>query len=154
MNHSARFVVAISVLVGGALEAHAQSGTPTACRLLSRATIAKATGLAVHKGKGGPPISGSLSNCTWEGPHGTRIVVTVADVPHMQTTMDSQVQSGATKIDGVGTNAVGTAGNAETEGGYNLSVMDAKGGVAVSILGNSGTGERTVALAKIIESHR
>jgi hypothetical protein len=64
------------------------------------------------------------------------------------------LQSGATQLPDIGTSAVGTAGNDETEGGYNMNILDSKGGVAISILGNAGTGERTVALAKLIESHR
>jgi hypothetical protein len=78
----------------------------------------------------------------------------VADTDRMQVTMQSQLQSGATPFPGIGSNAVGTEGSDETEGGYDMSILDAKGGVAVSILGNAGTGERTVALAKVIEAHR
>lgn len=131
-----------------------QAKASSACSLLSRAAISKATGLSVAKGKEGPPIAGSLSNCTWLGPNGAKIVVTVADAPHMQMTVQSQIQSGATQFQGIGTSAVGTAGNAETEGGYNMSILDAKGGVAISILGNEGNGERAVALAKAIEARR
>jgi len=72
----------------------------------------------------------------------------------MQVTMQSQLESGATKFQGIGTAAVGTAGNNETEGGYDMSILDARGGVAISILGNSGTSARTVALAKLIERRR
>ena len=134
--------------------ARGQANSPSACGLLSRAAIAKATGLHVSKGKEGPPISGSLSNCIWLGPNGAKIVVTLADAERMQVTMQSQLQSGATQFPGIGSSAVGTAGNAETEGGYNLSILDSKGGVAVSILGNEGTGEHIVALAKVVEAHR
>jgi hypothetical protein len=35
-----------------------------------------------------------------------------------------------------------------------VSVVDAKGGFGVSILGKEGTRERTIALAKMIESRR
>lgn len=132
----------------------AQTGATDACGLLSRAAIAKAAGLRVTRGKAGPPIAGSLSNCTWLGPKGVKIVVTVADAAHMQVTMQSQIQSGAAQISGIGTRAVGTAGNAETEGGYNLSILDAIGGVGVSILGKDGTAERAKALAKAIEARR
>jgi hypothetical protein len=146
-------IILIVTLLAVAVAASAQSDT-NACSLLSRAAIATATGLQVTKGKPGAPISGSLSNCTWQGSNGTKIVVTLADTSHMQVTMQSQLQSGATQLPGIGTSAVGTAGNAETEGGYNMSILDPKGGVAVSILGNAGTGDRTMALAKLIELHR
>jgi hypothetical protein len=146
-------IILIVTLLAVAVAASAQSNA-NACSLLSRAAIAKATGLQVAKGKPGPPISGSLSNCTWQGSNGTKIILTLADTSHMQVTMQSQLQSGATQLPGIGTSAVGTAGNDETEGGYNMSILDSKGGVAVSILGNAGTGKRTVALAKLIESQR
>jgi len=146
-------IILIVTLLAVAVAASAQSNA-NACSLLSRAAIAKATGLQVAKGNPGPPISGSLSNCTWQGSNGTKIILTLADTSHMQVTMQSQLQSGATQLPGIGTSAVGTAGNDETEGGYNMSILDSKGGVAVSILGNAGTGKRTVALAKLIESHR
>ena len=146
-------IILIVTLLAVAVAASAQSNA-NACSLLSRAAIAKATGLQVANGKPGPPISGSLSNCTWQGSNGTKIILTLADTSHMQVTMQSQLQSGATQLPGIGTSAVGTAGNDETEGGYNMSILDSKGGVAVSILGNAGTGKRTVALAKLIESQR
>jgi hypothetical protein len=155
---TAQFVAMAVFLTGFTAGAHAQNasqGHPSsACGLLSRASIAKATGLHVSKGAEGPPIAGSFSNCAWSGPNGAKIVVTLSDAAHMQVTMQSQMQSGATQFQGIGTSAVGTAGNAETEGGYNLSILDAKGGVAVSILGNAGTAERTQALAKAIEARR
>ena len=132
----------------------AEPAPPSACSLLSRAAIAQATGLHVARGKAGPSLSGALSACTWRAPDGTKIVVTVADASHMQVTLASQVQSGATEYPGLGTRAAGTAGNEETGGGYNLSILDRKGGVAVSIQGNAGTGERAVALARSIETHR
>jgi hypothetical protein len=127
---------------------------PNACSLLSRAAIAQATGLHVARGQQGPALAGSLSDCTWVAQDGTRIVVTLADAAHMQVTLQSQLQSGATQYQGIGSNAAGTAGNDETGAGYNLSVLDAKGGLAVSIVGAAGTGERAVALAKSIEKHR
>jgi hypothetical protein len=137
-----------------AVAAHAQTNAPNACSLLSRGIIARATGLHVARGKEGPPIAGALSDCTWVAADGTKIVVTVADAEHMQVTLQSQLQSGASQYPGIGTNAAGTAGNDETGGGYNMSILDRKGGVAVSILGKEGTGERTVALARAIETRR
>jgi hypothetical protein len=147
-----KFVIAPAVVIVFSMQAHAQGGN--ACALLSRTQITKATGLHVTKGKQGPPMAGAIGNCWWETSDGTKIVVTLADTSHMQVTMQSQTQSGAAAIDGLGTSAVGTAGNSETDGGYNLSVLDKQGGVAVSITGKAGTGERTVALAKVIETHR
>jgi hypothetical protein len=149
-------LIAVSLCNLCLLACHGQSGAQPAdaCSLLSRAAIAKATGLRVAKGKAGPPIAGSLSNCAWVGANGVKIVVTLSDAAPMQVTMQSQVQAGATQIPGIGTSAVGTAGNAETEGGYNMSVLDAQGGVAVSILGKDGTAERVKALAKAIEARR
>ena len=145
----------ILVLAAGVLEASSAVAAPaSACSLLSRAAIARATGLHVDRGREGPSLAGSLSDCTWVGADGTRIVVTLADSAHMQVTLDSEIQSGATEYPGIGTRAAGTAGNEETEGGYNLSILDPKGGVAVSILGKAGTGERAVALAKSIETRR
>ena len=131
-----------------------RAAAANACSLLSRASIARATGLHVGRGKEGPALSGALSDCTWLGPDGTRIVVTVADAAHMEVTLASALQSGATELPGIGTRAAGTAGNDETGGGYNLSILDRRGGVAVSILGKAGTGERTLALARSIETRR
>jgi hypothetical protein len=85
---------------------HAQSNDPAACGLLSRAAIAKATGLDVAEGKEGPHVVGSLSNCIWLGPNGTRVVVTVADADRMIVTTQSQLQAGATQFQGIGFNAV------------------------------------------------
>ena len=136
------------------LEMSRPATAENACSLLSRASIAEATGLHVARGRQGPPLSGALSDCSWLSPDGTRIVVTVADAAHMQVTLASALQSGATEFPGIGTRAAGTAGNDETGGGYNLSILDRRGGVAVSILGKAGTGERTLALARSIETHR
>jgi hypothetical protein len=35
-----------------------------------------------------------------------------------------------------------------------VSVLDAKGGFGLSILGKDGTREQAIALAKVVESHR
>jgi hypothetical protein len=149
-----RIAFLLAFVLAASLRAAAENPPSSACSLLSRAAIAQATGLHVARGRPGPPLSGALSDCTWQAPDGTRIVVTVADAAHMRVTLESQLQSGATAYPGLGTRAAGTAGNEETGGGYNLSVLDRKGGVAVSILGNAGTGERTLALARSIETHR
>jgi hypothetical protein len=159
MSRNVTLVVAglvIAVLVtASAPSAWAQAvKTNDPCSLLTRAQIAKATGIQVAKGEKGAPIPGAIGSCWWVASDGTRIVVTIADASHMQVTMQSQVQAGAAKLPGLGLSAVATKGNAETEGGYNISVLDRKGGVAVSILGAAGTSDRTVALAKLIETHR
>ncbi len=151
---AARFVIAFVVAAFGALGFAQANNTQDACKLLSRAQIAKATGLHVAKGKEGPPMAGATGNCWWVAGDGTKIVVTVADASHMQVTMQSQVQAGAEELKGIGTSAVATAGTGETEGGYNISVLDKKGGVAVSIQGSAGTSDKTAALAKVIETHR
>ena len=128
--------------------------TADACHLLSRTQIAIATGVQVADGQQGAPIPGSLGNCWWQGANRTQIVVVIADASHMQVTMQSQVQAGALEVPGLGANAVGDPGTDETGGGYNLSILDAKGGVAVSILGEDGTAQRAVHLAELIEAHR
>ena len=128
---------------------------PGPCALLSPSQIAHITGLHVPAaGQQGAPMAGAQANCRWRADDGTEIIVVLADASHMQVTMQSQEQAGADAIPGVGLTAVGTQGNDETEGGYNMSVLDAKGGVAVSILGAQGTQERTIALAKTIEAER
>ncbi len=99
-------------------------------------------------------MAGAQANCHWRADDGTEIVVVLADASRMQVTMQSQEQAGADSISGVGLTALGTQGGDETEGGYNMSVLDAKGGVAVSILGAQGTQERAIALAKLIETER
>ena len=45
-------------------------------------------------------------------------------------------------------------GSRFTGGGYIVSVLDAKGGFGVSILGKEGTRDRGIGLAKIVESRR
>ena len=135
--------------------AAAAYGSPSPCALLSPSQIANTTGLHIAAaGEQGAPMAGAQANCHWRADDGTEIVVVLADAPHMQVTMQSQEQAGADAIPGVGLTAVGTQGNNETEGGYNMSVLDSKGGVAVSILGAQGTQERTIALAKTIEEER
>jgi hypothetical protein len=72
----------------------------------------------------------------------------------MELTIKAQQQTGGAEIPGLGSKAVGIKGAAFTGGGYIVSVLDAKGGFGVSILGKEGTHDRAVALAKIVESHR
>jgi hypothetical protein len=123
-------------------------------KLLSPSEISKATGLTVGKGRQGPKIAGSNRSCVWSASDGTRIIVVLSNAQQMQTTMDSMAQTGGAVYSGLGMGAVGTNGIPETGGGYNLSVVDPKGGVGITIPGSAGTSDRTVALAKVIEKHR
>jgi hypothetical protein len=136
--------------------AAATSDTPAsgACALLTPADIAKATGLKVGDGAAGRPIPGVLGRCTWAGSGNTKVIVTLADAQHMQMTIAAQQQTGGTAVPGLGSKAVGIQGAAFTGGGYIVNVLDAKGGFGLSILGESGTRDRVVALAKIVESRR
>lgn len=124
------------------------------CSLLTTSQIVDSTGLQVAEGQKGLPIPGAIGSCWWQASDGSRIVVTVADTPHMEVTMQSQVQAGADELPELGTSAVGAPGTSETESGYNISVLDSHGGVAVSILGKNGTGDKTLALAKVVEQSR
>jgi len=136
-------------IAGGALPANG-----AACTLLTPADIAKATGLKVGKGTAGAPIPGVLGRCTWLGSGNTKVIVTLADAQHMQLTVAAQEQSGGTAVPGLGSKAVGIKGAAFTGGGYIVSVLDAKGGFGLSILGKDGTRDRAIALAKVVESRR
>jgi hypothetical protein len=154
-----RFLTFAALVVIAAVFSHpvlAQSDgkSGTCSKMLSQEDVAKATGLNVGKGEKGPDIAGSDGSCVWKASDGTQIVVVLSNKQQMQTTMDSMAQTGGTDYDGLGTSAVGTKGIPETGGGYNLSFTDAKGGVAVSIPGNAGTSERTLALGKLIEERR
>lgn len=148
--------IALAVIVVGL--SHAAYSSPLtaaddACGLLDQASILKVTGLKVGDGVAGKPIPGVLGRCTWTA--GTnRVIVTLGDAQHMQLTVTVQEQSGGTSVPGVGTRAVAAKGAAFTGGGYIISVLDAKGGFGVSVLGSAGTLERVVALAKIVESRR
>ena len=123
------------------------------CALLSKAEIAKATGLTVGAGEAGPAIPGTLGKCTWHA-GATRVIVTLTDKPHMETTIKAQTQSGGSPVQGLGTSAVGIKAAGFTGGGYIVSVVDASGGFGVSILGAEGNRDRAIALAKIVASHR
>jgi hypothetical protein len=90
----------------------------------------------------------------WRGSDGTQIIVVLSNAQRMLTTMDAMSQTGGAEYNGLGTAAVGTRGIAETGGGYNLSFVDSKGGVAVTIPGSAGTSDRTLALGKLIEERR
>ncbi len=125
-----------------------------ACSLLTPAEIAKTTGIKVGDGTAGQQIPGTLGRCTWMGPGNTKVIVTLADEQHMQITIAAQLQGGGTPVSGVGSKAVAIRGAGFTGGGYILSVLDAKGGFGVSVLGKDGTQDRVVALAKIVEGRR
>lgn len=123
-------------------------------KMLTQSEISDATGLTVGKGQAGPKVAGSQGSCVWRGSDGTQIIVVLSGKQQMQTTMDSMAQTGGAEYDGLGTGAVGTQGIPETGGGYNLSFVDSKGGVAVTIPGGAGTSDRTLALGKLIEERR
>lgn len=137
-----------------AITGGAAPSNSSACGLLAPPDIAKATGLKVAKGTAGAPIPGVLGRCTWLGSGNTKVIVTLADAQHMQLTVAAQEHSGGTAVPGLGSKAVGTKGAAFTGGGYIVSVVDAKGGFGLSILGKDGTRDRAIALAKIVESRR
>jgi hypothetical protein len=124
-----------------------------ACGLLAQADILKATGLKASDGVAGTPVPGTLGRCTWSA-GANKVIVTLADAQHMQTTVAVQERSGGTSVPGLGSKAVAVKGAAFTGGGYIVSVLDAKGGFGVSLLGPAGTLDRVVALAKVVESRR
>jgi hypothetical protein len=144
---------ACSIIAGSSLvvTSHASAADTGPCALLSPADIAKATSVTVGNGTAGSPIPGVLGRCTWAAGD-TKVIVTLTDAPHMEVTVKAQQKSG-TDVPGLGSKAVGVKGAALT-GGYIVSVVDAKGGFGVSILGKEGTPERAIALAKMIESRR
>src|SRR5512146_1262315 len=121
-----------------------------ACALLTPALIAKATGLKVGNGTSGKPIPGVLSRCTWLGSGSTKIIVTLADAKHMEITVQAQEQTGGSDISGIAAKAVGIEGAPFAGGGYIVSVLDAKGGFGVSILGPNGTRNGAIELAKLV----
>ncbi len=125
-----------------------------ACALLTPAEIMKTTSISVANGTAGAAVPGVLGRCTWLAADGTKVIVTLADTSHMQTTIAAQTKSGGKEISGVGSKAVAIKGAGFNGGGYVLSALDVKGGFGVSILGKDGTQERVVALAKVVEGHR
>jgi hypothetical protein len=146
------------LVLGGAAYTAASPRVPThaddACALLTPALIAKTTTLAVGDPTPGKPIPGVLARCTWEGANSTRVIVTLADAKHMDITVRATEKSGGEDITGIGSKAVGTKGAGAFGGGYIVSVLDAKGGFGVSILGPGGTRGGAIALAKLVESRR
>jgi hypothetical protein len=146
------------LVLGGAAYTAASPRVPThaddACALLTPALIAKTTTLAVGDPTPGKPIPGVLARCTWEGANSTRVIVTLADAKHMDITVGATEKSGGEDITGIGSKAVGTKGAGAFGGGYIVSVLDAKGGFGVSILGPGGTRDRAIDLAKLVESRR
>jgi len=145
-------VMVTGISVVGASILHA-AGTSDACKLLMTSEILKATGLTVGDGTAGRPIPGVLGRCTWVGSGNTKVIVTLTDAQHMETTIAVQQKEG-TSVPGVGSKAVAIKSAGFTGGGYILSFLDAQGGIGVSILGKDGTLDRVVALAKVVESHR
>lgn len=134
--------------------ASAAPAAKDACALLTPVDIAKATGMKVASGIAGKPIPGILGKCTWTGQGGTRVIVTLADAQHIEIAIRAVENTGGQTVPGVGTKAVGIKGAPFTGGGYIVNVLDARGGLGVSILGQKGTRDAAIALAKMVESHR
>lgn len=154
-GRAAAMGVAAALALFGTASAAGESGTSSsACALLTKADIAKATGLTVGEGALGPAIPGTLGKCTWAGGAGTKVILTLSDARHMQMTIAAQENSGAKDVPGLGSKAVAVPGPGFTGGGYIVSVLDAKGGFGVSILGREGTRDRVIALARVVENHR
>jgi hypothetical protein len=148
------FAISFGVIAGFGPTSFLLAADNDACALLKKAEIQKETGLMVADATPGKPIPGVLGRCTWDGPGNSRVIVTLADAQHMGLTLKAQQQSGGEDIKGLGSTAVGIKGAGATSGGYVVSVLDAKGGFGLSILGKDGTRERAIALAKVVESHR
>ncbi len=125
-----------------------------ACSLLTPADIAKATTIKVGSGTVGKPMRGLLGKCTWAGQGNTKVILTLGDAQHIGIAIQAAEQTGGESIAGLGSKAAGIKGAPFTGGGYIVNVLDSKGGFGVSILGKDGTRDRSVALAKIVESHR
>jgi len=148
-------VVMIVVSASAGSAAHAQAGgMGSACSVISPSDIARTAGITVGGGDPGKAVPGTLGKCTWTAADGTRVILTLADAQHMKIAVEAQQQTGGAAVPGVGTTAVGMQGAAFTGGGYIISVLDAKGGFGVSILGKAGTRDRDIALAKLVESRR
>ncbi len=126
---------------------------PNACALLTPDDIAKAANVKVGTGEAGQPIPGVLGRCTWLGTGSTKVIVTLTDTSHMETTIAAEMASGGKAVSGIGSKAVANRA-AAMAGGYVLSAIDAKGGFGVSLLGREGTQELVVALAKVIAEKR
>ncbi len=153
MSIRMRSVLPCLALVAGLGVGPAGAVQAPPCAVVSKAEIAKATGLTVGDGVVGQPLPGVLGRCTWTTAAHSRVILTLADAHHMQLTVDVQKTDG-TVIPGIGKTAVGVKSAPFTGGGYIVSVLDAQGGFGVSILGSEGNRERAVALAKVVESHR
>jgi hypothetical protein len=147
-------VISLAVIAGVGPTSVLSAAEKDVCALLTKAEIQKETGLMVADAAPGKPVPGVLGRCTWEAPGNSRVIVTLADAQHMALTVKTQQQTGGEDIKGLGSTAVGIKGAGLTGGGYIVSVLDAKGGFGVSILGKDGTRERTIALAKVVASHR
>ena len=146
--------VCVAIVAGGTSGARASAKATDACALLNPADIAKATGLSVASGTPGPVVPGVLGKCTWDANGGAKVIVTLADTQHMQRTVAAQEKNGGIVIPGVGQKAVGIPGSPFMGGGYIVSVLDARGGFGVGVLGKEGTQGTVAALAKLIEGRR
>ncbi len=150
-----RWLLPCLALLAGTAAVPLEAAAPASpCGMLSKADIAKATGLTVGDGVAGVTIPGTLGRCTWTTAGHSRVILTLVDAPHMRITMEAERQTGATAIPGIGTAAVGSVAAPFTGGGYIVNVVDGKGGFGVSTLGPEGNRARAVALAKVVESRR
>ena len=156
MVHPARGSMASCLVVLASLAAApaVSAAGPNPCSALTKAEIAKVSGLDVGEGTAGPTTRGTLGKCTWTTPGHTRVILVLGDARHMQLTVEAAKESGGDEISGLGTSAVGMEGPAFTGGGYIVNVLDAKGGFGLSVLGKEGSRDRVVALAKIVEGRR
>ncbi|HEV2306069.1 MAG TPA: hypothetical protein VGR93_11160 [Candidatus Acidoferrales bacterium] len=154
MSWKLKFPLIVAAFLTASAAAIAAGTANDACALLTPADISKVTGLKVGSGVAGKPIPGILAKCTWTGQDNTRVIVTLGDARHIEITVRAAEATGGQSVPGLGTKAVGMKGAAFTGGGYIVNVLDAKGGFGVSILGQKGTRDGAIALAKMVESHR
>jgi hypothetical protein len=153
-----RYVVAslTSVVVLAGSPSHMAGAAPhvdDACALLTPADIAKALSLKVGAGTPGKSIPGVLGRCTWTAEGNDRVIVTLTDARHAAITVQAWEGAGGKDVSGIGTKAVSINGP-EVTGGWIVTVEDAKGGFGLSALGGKATEDKTIALAKVVESRR
>jgi hypothetical protein len=142
------------LLLACGLAAPAWAASEDACALLSAGEVNAATGLTVSSGTPGPAIPGIVGKCTWTAQDGTKIVITLRDVRHIQATLEAQERAGGTAVAALGAQAIGLPAPAFAGGGYLIGVLDRQGGFEVSVLGAGGSETRALALARRIEAQR
>ncbi len=90
---------------------------PNACALLTPDDIAKAANVKVGAGEAGQPIPGVLGRCTWSGTGSTKVIVTLTDTSHMETTIAAEMARAGHAVSGIGSKAVANRA-AAMAGGY------------------------------------